>query len=650
MSSARFAGQQIESWNPSQDVRSIEAGRLFVLKGRNYLFDSKGPKSGFGHRCVSGGLIGNETDVQSVQVGQQFYVMTSDGIFSQKFAQQVELDALDPSNRWHQYFTFDADRLNKFASFRWTGAYLNGSTYLGNQNKGLFRVGKGKAVLHTADGVPSDPIAIGVVSSRLLVISKKIIAWSGPGDGNDFVPDIGGAGFQLLSLHMAGKPLGVTFFEQGCVVWSATSALLCEYIGGDAVFRFDTLKSELYPIGPMAITADPNGRAFMMTRFGIVIVSGQQIDATKAPGFNEYIRKYLEDNQDVRIRLEYILESDLLFIQLSDSLKCYTTTFVLSVTIDKWGSFDENHLGICRFGDIAGSTGFADLDGRMHKFDDTPDREYVGQGLVGLDAEITIGYFNDPQMVIEADTILEMQELMISARESFPDDADLEIHDWQGKNKYDWWGVVDGITTVEDFNIFNGYVPFNEDMNTPLDDAELELIDDEDNDVGEDEIIDDDLNDEGEEYLMLNEDFNVPGYSIDWNLGPQPDIEDFNTRNRQDESEDWNFADMQGPVPVSDIERVDDWNLVWDDDEDYGGPYSFYNFTGYKILFQSSMNGFEFENVIDPQLALGKFNRDLWVEFTAGRFQSINLTATERWEKFHVTSLDASIIYKGQYS
>jgi hypothetical protein len=410
-----------------------------------------------------------------------------------------------------------------------------------------------------------------------------------------------------------------------------------------------------------------------------VLVESAGIREDVLPEFNQFIRTYFNDNTSLKARLDYILEDDLLYVQLADSNSYFQETFVLSVAIDKWGQFNEEHLGICRYGSQQGSTGYADIDGYMHKFTETPDREKRGQGLVGLESYIDVGYLNNPNMVIEADTILELQELMLSARVSFPPNADLQIIDLQGEG--DWWGVVTGPTTVTDLNAFHSADVWNLDMNNPVgnwdwddayatDDAEWMVFSDDDNEIAEDLVFSDDsnnyqeLNTDGEDIIIdpddpsedEGEDF-YPMY-FDMNIITEPDL-DLNlgalegTAFDMDESTldlgiDMNHPPMQATV-VPEPFQYEDWNVP-DGDEDWSGPYSMLNFIGYQLLCMSSIHGFQYDIDVEPALALEYYNRDLWTMITSGRFQAIRLSAVDQWEKFHLTQIDASITYQGQYS
>lgn len=643
----RFPGQQIQSWNPATDPRSEESGRLQVLKGKNYIFDSKGPKSGFGSRLVRGGALGNLTDIQSVDVDNQTLVFSSDGIYRQEYALPAVADVLEPSTWWRKLASFTNPGQLAFGRSKWYGAYLKGGAFIGNQVRGLYSVKRLAAELHTVDGVPANPIAIDVVASRLCVINRLVLAWSGPGDGNDFVPASGGAGFQLHSQYMAGTPIGITSSENELVVWSKNSAMVAEYVGGTAVFRFAPFNAGVYPLGPMAMTQYLQGSAFIMTRHGLVLASGTKIDPSVSPDFNQFIRTMLNENHSLLVRLDYIKEDDLLYVQLADTANVYQSTYVLNVGIDKWGEFSEEHIGVCRFGELRGSTGYADVDGRVHKFTNTPDRETKTGELIGLDSYIDLGYLDFPDIVKEADSILEMQEVVVSAREQFPVNAISTVVDLQGAG--DWWGVGTGDYENEDWNDGPTLV-WSEDWNSDQD--ELTVIDDDLNDLDEDLIVDNDGDFLDEEELeLVGMDFNNPIYpDEDWNLDFVTAAgQDFNQQT-VDESEDYLDRPITSVVVPSPFE-YEDWNLNTGDlDEDWNGPYSFYNGLQYKLLCMSSMNGEEYDIDVIPELAIEKYNRDLWTMITSGRFQAIRFSAVDRWDYYHVTQIDASLSYMGQYS
>jgi hypothetical protein len=639
----RFAGQLIESWNPAVDVRALELGRVFVLDGKNYRFDSKGPKSGFGNRIVSGGPLGILTDIQSVDVDKETILSSSNGIYRQEYKSPQVADALEPTTYWRKLVAFDeAENLHQFGSTRLTSAYMNGGTYVAERNHGLYRINLLDAVLHNVDGVPSNPVGIGVVGGRLLVLSASVLAFSGPGDGFDFNPAPGGAGFQKLVQYMSGDPIALTFSNKAAVAWSRESAMIAEFIGGSNVFRFDSVNMSVFPLGPMAITRDALNRTYMMTRKGLVLITdGYQIDDSIVPSFNEFFRTYLNDNHQLDVRLDYLKEEDQLYVQIADTQYQYHKTFVLSVGIDKWGSFDEIHLGVCRFGTEQGFTGFADTNGYIHKFTDTTDREIRKTGtsnLIGLDSYIDVGYLNDPQQIATADTMLEIQEIAISARMQYPPDGEMLIVDNQGD---DWWDIGDGEYVDEDWQNSPEGVTINEDWNLPV------------SNTSDDDIIAfftlcivaaiDDSEEESE-----SGDWQEPGKNEDWQLGFNDlTAEDWGDMS-DDDSEDYMIPSVYAPF-TGNAAEYEDWNLLLPD-EDWNGVYSFLNEVNYGIEVLSSMNGYAYDLRIEPSLAREWMNRDFYTCLTAGRFHALRLSASERFEKYHLTQVDVSINYYGQTS
>lgn len=681
MGSIRFAGQEIQSWSPVSDDRAAEDGKTRILAGRNYLFDANGPKSGFGHRLVTGGRLGTSSDIQSIDVDNQSLIAASDGIYRQEYAIPALRDVLEPSTWWRKLTSFTDEITDDFNSYRWYNAFLNGTVYICQKYRGLFRVSRTSADLHDVDGVPANPIAVATFAGRLIVLNPFVLTWSGPGDGFDFQPELGGAGLQLTNQYMSGEPIGMTYTDKELIVWGSDSAMLVEYIGGEKVLRFSALNMGLYPISPMCITQYMQTTSFIMTKHGIAAVDGTQLNINVTPEFNQFIRSFLNDNYLLKMRLDYIKEDDMLYVSFSDSQAYYYQTYCLSVTLDKWGSFDEQHLGLCRFGAERGVTGFADIAGYLHKFTDTPDKEIRGKGLVGLDSYIDIGYLNTPEMIQQADTTLEIQELKISSRKTFPTDfADLHKIDLQGDGLY--WNITYGDFIHSDWGSIELLYRWNEDMNFDYEDNmdleyEIPVINDTDNDEMELLVLDDTTNNEAEnliialsddlnneaENLVIDDTFNNAGedpYPMgqDYNFQFWPN-EDWNQSLLLSQAEDYNLL----PIEDSEDHLLPPMESVWtpspgeyedlmvpSGDEDRHGPFSFYGDITNKLRIYSSFVGNDYDLYFDPELAIKRENRDLYTTLTAGRFQFFRISAVDRWDYFHVTQFDASISYQGQYS
>lgn len=428
MVKVRFRVQNIESLQPAVDSRNSD--KVFVLEGRNYYFDSKGPKSGFGTRLVAdNSLIENEGGVvQSITAGKATYVFTSKGCYVMADNQQSWIQILDLEARWPDVPLKDDKK--------WTFVYLTKGIYFCHPVYGFYKVVKtpDDYYLDPRDqndipGLPFQPQAIAESNGRMIVLGFKYAAWSGPSNAEDFLPALGGAGQELLSDRIAGDPVTCVGFQTGFIVWTTQGCLSMEFIGGDTVFRFNRVTTEQLPVNAYAVEAMPDGSQVLCTRHGLFQIQNAQEPVLITPLFSEFIRERLEHEQGIRVRLTYALEQNLLFFQMRDWTNHYVHTYVLSMALDKWGSFDERHLGIIKLIPARGNWGYVDSDGRPHRFIEVFNREDTPHHFIGLDSNITIGYIKPPELHGEIDSLLEMHEITLGGHPAIPSWYDVDLVD-----------------------------------------------------------------------------------------------------------------------------------------------------------------------------------------------------------------------------
>lgn len=424
----RFPIRDIQSYQPAVDVRNSE--EMHVLGGKNYVFDTKGPKSGFGSRLVCGL---NSIDmpngvVQDVTIAGRTFVCTTQGIY--------ELAENEESWIQHVDFTdlFEPEFIPFLDQQQWSGAYLSDGVYLCHKTYGFYKLtreGFDKITVSDLAGFPERPICIAETNGRLIVLNQDFVAWSAPSQAERFVPELGGAGQQRLSDRVTGTPIAVVGFQRGFLVWTTENCLLAEFIGGDTVFRFDRMTTDQIPVGPMAIEELPDGSQIICTKQGLYVTAngGEPKDVT--PLFNQFIREFLKREPGITVRINYNMEYDHLYVQLRDWTNHYVRTYVVTVALDRWGEFSERHLGIVRYRDKRGSLGYVDQAGVMHKFIETFNRETTPHNFEGLDSNIDVGYIRPPRLVEEGkiDALLEMQELFIGgiARPSWSQAAVIDL-------------------------------------------------------------------------------------------------------------------------------------------------------------------------------------------------------------------------------
>lgn len=615
MPSSRIAFAEIESYTPAIDARAVENGSVFVLAGQNYVFDVKGPKSGFGSRLVTGGVIeAGIYPVQSVDVGGRSIVCSQSGVFDRRWT-FIDEDSLDPSvAEWFRIGTLVPDVESNIGRFKWTSAYVGFGGYICHPSHGIKQVLGNSIVNFKPDGLVESPMFIAEANGRLIIVGRFQIQWSNASNPDDLRPELGGAGFQTSAELVPGEPRGIMSFQGGFIVYTSAGVLLFEYVGNDIVFRPDRIVTQQLLLTPSACCELANGEMALMTQQGLYVSSASEGMSEMTPRFNAYLLKLLENAEDVSIRLDYITEKDQLFVQMMDSTATFRRTWVLTTKIDKWGEFNETHRGIVRFSRDPGNYGWIDYDGYGHRIDESSFVELSDGTLRGLESEIKLGYFRPANGADNADLGFEIQEVLITARTT-QTSAETQIEeDWLGPDSF------------VDYNL--GF--YNYDI---------------------------DYNDFGVDYYDIN--YSMPGDDEDWNLGPVEDV-DFNLTVSGDQDFDYNKSGWPDedfnltPAGGVNTDYIIDWGSIPQmaaaPIEDWNGEQSLLNLESYNIVITGNMDGFTQALEVIPSLAWSDPERDLWTGFTFGHEHMITLSANQAWEKFHVKSLAITAHLAGQYS
>lgn len=614
MTSSRISVNKIESWTPALDVKAVENGSLFVLNGRNFLFDVNGPKSGFGSTLVDLTPIDSSIHtIQDLQVGGRVIVVTSDGVYERRSLTVVESGEFTPSEDYFfKLASLTPQENSELNQYKWTSAYVGFGSFINHPGYGLFRLLGDSIEPHTAPGLEGPFIGIAESSGRLIVQTNLLTQYSSPDNANDFTPELGGSGFQITKQRVPGEPLAVTSFQGGFIVWTTAGVLLAEFVGGDAVFRFDRVNTDQLLSSGIGVETLPSGETLIVTSHGIFSSSPSQGLTPYTPQFNEYLRDLFANEDDVRLRLKYIKELDALFAQLYNQTTFVNRTFVYNVPSEKWGEFSENHRGIVKYGNQPGQFGFVDLDGYVHQFNDSPFVEKPDGTLEGLDSWIEMGYLVPADGASQADVEFEIQEALVSARETRTNEFPIIEEDWDGPTAFDSYNV--------------GFYAYDQDWSQF-----------------------------GVDYYDI--DFADPAEDEDWNSSSLPNV-DWNAVVAGQRDFDWNdniYLDddwAQTPPQGVNTDYIIDWNFMETPQvfEDWDGESHFFNQVTYGFLMRSNMDGYEHELEIAPSLAVEKTKADLWTAFTYGHRHRVIFMATQPWEKYHVTAMSFSIHYAGQIS
>jgi len=336
-----YKAQDFQGLTPGIDPR--QSDKLFALGGKNYAFDSIGPKSIFGNRYLTPYPLGIPEHAQSCRL------KLNDGDRVFHFFGDCIAEWSETSGGWRVLYVTGPTTIQPY---RWTYGYLNGLMFFCHPATGIivYQVENDICLPLLGDGVPAEPMAITISNGRLCIIDEVNFTWSGPGNGTDFVPRLGGAGFQKIADRVAGAPVMITGYAKGCMVWTSGGVLRCEFTGDAAVWRFRAISTEYRLINPFCSYKSDEDTVVILDERGLFKSQGEAPTAL-TPLFNEFLIKYLQKydlklGQNVRVEWDDLQRLLYVSLSLSETNPLYEKAFVLYPSVDKWGTLDEAHYGI----------------------------------------------------------------------------------------------------------------------------------------------------------------------------------------------------------------------------------------------------------------------------------------------------------------
>lgn len=374
----RFEADDFASLTPAVDARRSE--KLFALAGKNFVFDSFGPRSVFGNRFLTPYPLGGPQQVEGMRLrlrtGDRVFVFTTDSI----------LEWSEEAGGWRVIYFFTIDLSQH--TYRWTGDYLNGIMFFCHPAVGIlaYEIEQDICLPLEGPGVPSEPIALCECNGRITVIDEKLFSWSAPGDGTQWEPQLGGAGFQEINARVSGYPLMVNSYGRGTLTWTTGGVMRSEFTADAGVFRHRALVTEYRPVNPYSTFRLDNDTIGFLDERGFFSSQGETPQPL-TPLFNEFLIDYLQRNNlkvgtNVRVEFDNLTRRLYLSVSLSYDSPVYERAFVLYQPLDKWGTFDEPHYGILPLL-VKGSTraddyfGFVDTDARVRYWHGGATREVL---------------------------------------------------------------------------------------------------------------------------------------------------------------------------------------------------------------------------------------------------------------------------------
>jgi hypothetical protein len=363
-----YIASDIKGFTPAVDGRVSK--QLFILNGNNYRFDSRGPRSAFGSKLLSPFPLPSPRGAQTfaVRAGELDYTF---GLFGDS------VQVYDPLLK--DFVLLLAIPDTSGSPVRWTHGYLSGIIYLCHPAVGIifWRLRTDEVGFFKTPGAPASPIAIVINNGRLGIMDSSVFSWSAPFDGFNFIPQLGGAGLQIISQHASGTPITMSSYSKGVLVWTTDGVMRSEYTGDDVVYRHRPLNTNYRPINSFCITQMDDETTVVLDPRGLYATMG---DAPQvwSPIFSEFLIEYLRLN-NLRVgnntRIEWDTSRQQLFVSISHDFEgaFFSYAFVCQLNLDKWGTMNHKHYGLGSMGEL--DFGMIDSDGFVRQFVDNAQRD-----------------------------------------------------------------------------------------------------------------------------------------------------------------------------------------------------------------------------------------------------------------------------------
>lgn len=312
----------------------------FVIDGKNFLFDVKGPFSAFASSYLSIEKLSTPEHISFMQVGAETFIIAHDKFFKIN------------STTMALEFLFDSEG-GIDIHYPWFQAYVGGKYYFSNKFAGLIEYDPNTLAFTkiTNAYLPATIFAICASGGRLIILGDTKIHWSAQDVALDLTPDLAtGAGTQSHSL-IGGDPLIILPYVRGFLTFTTNGILKSELSGNIAVFRHTGLSTEHKLLTPFtAISTEALGIIFLTTN-GLYNTTGE-IPVIWEPLFSAYLHTTIIPNADLStpeiFRMFYVPNTQEFYFGIGENIHTsgYPKSYVLKLNVEKWGSFDKYTFGI----------------------------------------------------------------------------------------------------------------------------------------------------------------------------------------------------------------------------------------------------------------------------------------------------------------
>jgi hypothetical protein len=327
----------------SPAVEMTRSNQVFAISGKNYVFDTLGPRSAFGNRFLQ------EIPLMGIEHCQGFQIDI--GPITRSFLMTSQaLMEWDEAKGGFQIRFITPDTTE--APYRWTYGYLNQVLYFCHPRVGIITTNVAGIIFQKAigRGIPEAPIAIATDNGRLGVMTDQFLHWSAQSNGLDYQPEIGGAGAQKISDRVSGAPIMLSSYGQGFLTWTTEGVMKSDFVGEQFVYRHRSVSTEFKPINSFCVVRLNDQSTVILDQRGLFQTTGGP-PTPMVPLFNEFLIDFIKRNRltiGLNCRLEWDTIRRRLYVMVSRSQQSaiFERAFVLYPPLDKWGEFSEPCYGI----------------------------------------------------------------------------------------------------------------------------------------------------------------------------------------------------------------------------------------------------------------------------------------------------------------
>lgn len=333
------------------DPRTVE--KPFVVDGRNFLLDVKGPYSAFTNRMLTYSQLFQPNNGFTFRVGTDAFIFVPGAV--------LKFDTL--TQNYYPIYTFT----DSGDQWPWSMATCGQNYFFCRKGVGviMYSLNGSNGVTPAAAGswtklvtnIPNDPRSVTQALGRLIIVGSDQTGWSSLDDGTDFTPSqVTGAGFQGHTIiNGVAKGLVCKQINDGVAIYTDKGCYIGQLsLWSNSPFRWIPGDRGRIPINPFCFADIDDITHVILDKKGLYQTNNGIAYEEFDPIMSEYLRTEIFKDHNLwvdtgnitnNIRLSYAKDLKYFFIHIArDAITpLYDYAFVRYNPRAEWGRFDYQH-------------------------------------------------------------------------------------------------------------------------------------------------------------------------------------------------------------------------------------------------------------------------------------------------------------------